>query len=132
MMRVTRKGFTLIELLITIVILGILATFAIQTYFKARNQGLAASLESDLKTAAVQQEYYYASHYTYAADPDSLSNFYTSPGVTLTITYAAADGWAGVTTHGSLLNVECGLLNGGAPAGSAGPATEIGLVKCNK
>jgi type IV pilus assembly protein PilE len=132
MMGATRKGFTLIELLITIVILGILATFAIQTFFKARNQGLAASLESDLKTAAVQQEYYYASHYTYAGDPDSLSNFYSSPGVTLTITYAGSDGWAGVTTHGSLLNVECGLLNGGAPAGSAGPATEIGLVQCNK
>jgi type IV pilus assembly protein PilE len=132
MMRAARTGFTLIELLITMVILGILATFAMQTYFKARDQGLAASLESDLRTAAVQQEYYYASRFTYADDPDSLSNFYSSPGVTLTITYAQPDGWAGIVTHGSLANAECGLLNGAAPAGSAGPATEVGLVECTK
>jgi type IV pilus assembly protein PilE len=130
MIRANRQGFTLIELLIAIVIVGILATIAVQTFWKARDQGLEASMESDLRTAAVQQEFYYAARYTYADEVDSIPGYNTSPGVTLAITYAGPDGWAGVTTHTSILTIECGLLIGGAPAGSAGPAVDAGVVRC--
>jgi prepilin-type N-terminal cleavage/methylation domain-containing protein len=131
MMRASRKGFTLIELLIAIVIVGILATMAVQTFWRARDQGLEASMESDLRTAAVQQEFYYAGRYTYADVADSLPHFNTSPGVTLNITYAAPGGWAGVVTHSSILTIECGLMIGDAPTGSAGPATDAGVVRCD-
>ncbi|CAN5816632.1 N/A [soil metagenome] len=125
-----QQGFTLIELLIVIVIIGILATIAMRVFWSAKDRGLEATLQSDLKTVAVHQETYYEENFTYSLDPDSLANFNTSPGVDLDITYAATDGWAGIVSSPSLANKRCGLLIGAAPSGSAGPATIPGRLHC--
>ena len=60
-------GFTLIELLITMVIIAILAMIGITVFWRAKDRGLEASLQSDLKTVAVQQEIYFGSRGTYAS-----------------------------------------------------------------
>jgi prepilin-type N-terminal cleavage/methylation domain-containing protein len=117
----TRDGFTLIELLIVVVIIGALATIATQMFWSAKDRGLRASIQTDLKSVSTQQELYYASHSRYASDPAALDMSF-SPGVTLDITYSAANGWAGITEHLALPTARCGLLIGAAPVGSADPA----------
>jgi type IV pilus assembly protein PilE len=126
-----REGFTLIELLIVMVIVAILASIAINLFWKARDRGLRSTMESDLRNAAVQQEIYFERNNRYAATSAEIPGFAGSPSVVLTVNYAANDGWAGVTTHNSLPTTVCGLLTGEAPAGSAGPAVKIGVITCN-
>ena len=126
----TRDGFTLIELLITIVIISVLAGIAVTLFWRAKDRGLEASLQADLRTAAVQQEQYFEANRTYASTPTSLPDFDSSPGVTMSITYAGADGWAAVTTHPTIAGTRCGLIFGSAPAGSAHPATTPGVIAC--
>jgi prepilin-type N-terminal cleavage/methylation domain-containing protein len=125
-----REGFTLIELLIVIVIIGILAMIATSLFWGVKDRGLQTSMQSDLRSAATQQELYYAVHNSYAATPANLSDFAPSPGVVLTITYNGADGWAGTTTHPSLAAAQCGLAVNNAPLGSAPPVTAPGVVAC--
>lgn len=133
MMRVysRRAGFTLIELLIAMVILAILASIAINLFWKAKDRGLRSSLESDLRNAAVQQEVYFERYGSYSAVAADIPGHASSPGVTLTVNYAANNGWGGVTQHASLPSTTCGLLVGDAPAGSGGPAVRVGVITCN-
>lgn len=125
-----RAGFTLIELLIVIVIIGVLATFAMQVFWRAKDRGLEASLQSDLRAAAAHQEVYFERNHSYAGTPAELPQFETSPGVQLEITYAEFDGWAGITTSDQLPHKRCGLLVGAAPSGVGGPAITNGIVTC--
>jgi prepilin-type N-terminal cleavage/methylation domain-containing protein len=127
----TKGGFTLIELLIVIVIIGILATIASSVFWRTKNRGFEAAMQSDLRTAAVQQEHYFESNAAYAAVSADLADYHTSPGVSLSITHADFDGWAGIATHQSATR-QCGLLVGAAPAGSAGPASTPGLIECGE
>jgi prepilin-type N-terminal cleavage/methylation domain-containing protein len=126
-----RAGFTLIELLIAMVIIAILASIAINLFWRAKDRGLRASLESDLRNAAVQQEVYFERNSRYATAPTEIPEYGGSPGVILTINYVAHNGWGGVTSHQSLPATTCGLLIGEAPVGSAGPATQPGVIACN-
>ncbi|MEX0907449.1 MAG: prepilin-type N-terminal cleavage/methylation domain-containing protein [Gemmatimonadota bacterium] len=125
-----REGFTLIELLIVIVIISILATIAISAFWRIKNRGFEASLQSDLRNLAIQQEQYFEFYQEYADSPDDLTLLEQSPGVTVLINYAAADGWAGVATHLSMPDRHCGMLIGDAPVGDGGPADTPGRVQC--
>jgi prepilin-type N-terminal cleavage/methylation domain-containing protein len=128
--RRTREGFTLIELMVTIVIVSILAMIGVSIFWRAKDRGLEASLQTDLRAAAVQQELYFESNQIYAANTASLSGFAPTPGVNIAFTYVATDGWAGIATHPSITGTRCGLLIGSAPAGSADPANATGIVMC--
>lgn len=125
-----REGFTLIELLIVIVIIGILAMIATSLFWGVKDRGLQSSMQSDLKSAATQQELYFASNNTYAPTASDLVDFTASPGVLLTINYGQTDGWAGVVTHNSLTGAQCGLAVNNAPLASASPATAPGVISC--
>lgn len=125
-----REGFTLIELLIVIVIMGILAAIAVSLFWRVKDRGIESSLQSDLKSVATQQEQYFMTNHAYAPNTGALGDYSGSPGVVVTVTYAGTDGWAGISTHGSIPNVRCGLIVNTAPAGAADPATEVGIVQC--
>ncbi len=60
-----KKAVTLLELLITIIILGILISFAIPNYYKAREHALGRGAMANLELAKAAQEIYRLEFGTY-------------------------------------------------------------------
>jgi prepilin-type N-terminal cleavage/methylation domain-containing protein len=128
--RPTQAGFTLIELLISLVIIAILAAIAVPIFWRTKARGFEASLQSDLRGAAILQEQYFEQHLGYASTSADLGPMVMSPGVALNITYAQADGWAAVATHPSMPARHCGIRVGAAPVDVSNPASVTGIVEC--
>jgi len=58
-------GFTLIELLVVVIIIGILAAIAIPVFLNQRASAQNASIQSDLRNAAIEVETYYTTKQAY-------------------------------------------------------------------
>jgi type IV pilus assembly protein PilA len=63
------EGFTLIELLVVIIIIGILAAIAIPVFLNQRKKGVDASIKSDLRTIANEEETLATDGTPYSAAP---------------------------------------------------------------
>ena len=67
-----RKGFTLLELLIVILIIGIIATFAMPQYRKIIERSRAAEVMRVIETAKTGQLLYYLQHGIFAGNWNDL------------------------------------------------------------
>jgi prepilin-type N-terminal cleavage/methylation domain-containing protein len=123
----TRRGFTLIELLIVVVIIGILAAFAVPKFQSTKGKAFAGSLKSDLRNLATAQEAYFYEKNIYTSNLSNL-NFNGSPGVIFTFGAATGGGWSAVATHPQAAPIQCAIFVGSAPP--LAPATTEGIIKC--
>jgi general secretion pathway protein G len=54
-----KKGFSLLELIFAIVVIGIIASFAIPKYLDTRDEAIASTIQRDLATATTSIQTYY-------------------------------------------------------------------------
>ena len=121
------RGFTLIELLIVVVIIGILAAFAIPKFVNTKEKAYVAQMKSDLKNLATAQEAFFYDSTFYTSSLAALNNFSPSTGVTLTVVTATPGGWSAKAVHAQTPR-QCVLFEGNAPA--LAPATVEGRITC--
>jgi len=122
-----KRGFTLIELLIVVVVIGILAAFAIPKFQSTKGKAYTSSLRSDLRNLATAEEAYFYEASTYTSNLGAL-NVTLSSGVTVTFGVANGSGWSAKVTHPLAYPIECAIFMGGVSAYA--PATTEGILAC--
>jgi prepilin-type N-terminal cleavage/methylation domain-containing protein len=126
------EGFTLIELLVVIIIIGILAAIAIPVFLNQRKKGYDASMKSDLRTVANEEETYFVDNQFYTtgtfatgANNNKISigsdTVNLSPGTSISVVGAATNGYclAATNTHDSGKTYYYDSQNGGLRVSSA-------------
>jgi prepilin-type N-terminal cleavage/methylation domain-containing protein len=113
-----QRGVTFVELLTVVVIVGLLAVFALPRLSRNKEKTIIASMQSDMRNLALAEEGYYYANATYTSNPVVL-NITLSQGNSLTINQATISGWS-ATISNPLTPQQCYLFHGtAAPLGTA-------------
>jgi len=113
-----RRGVTFIELLTVVVIIGLLAIFALPRLSRNKEKTIIASMQSDMRNLAIAEEGFYYANATYSTNVVAL-NITLSQGNVLTINQASVSGWSATMANPSTPQ-QCYLFHGTAtPVGSA-------------
>jgi prepilin-type N-terminal cleavage/methylation domain-containing protein len=140
-MKAVRAGFTLIELLIVVVIVGILAAFAIPKFADTKRRAYSATMKGDLRNLATAQAAHAADNRgQYVAGtttgPTALPGLIYAPssGVKMEVTITLG-GWSAIATMFGQTPNKCGMFidndDPPTPPGGDNPATNNGEPKCN-
>lgn len=121
------RGFTIIEMLVVLVVLGVLATLGFARLQSSKDKATIASMNSDLRAVAEEQEAFYFDHRFYSPTADSLNPNYTI-GNLVTIHEATASGWSGSVSNPKVTRV-CYVVVGNAAA--VGSAVNDGVISCS-
>jgi prepilin-type N-terminal cleavage/methylation domain-containing protein len=122
-----RRGFTFIEMLVVVAVIAILATIAYARLQSQKDKAVIATMTSDLKAIAEEQEAHYFQNRFYSSDLTVL-NARPSPGDTVVIVEATSAGWAG-RIYNPKVSKQCYIVVGqAAPIGSA---TQDGGISCS-
>ena len=123
-----RRGFTLIEILVVVVVLGILAAFAILKYSNTREQAYLAAMKSDLRNLAIGEEAFFTDSAHYTTSLSQMANLTPTAGVTLTVNEGTPLGWSATAASANTFQ-KCYVFSGSAvPPGSA---TIEGSISCS-
>jgi prepilin-type N-terminal cleavage/methylation domain-containing protein len=81
------QGLTLLELLVVIAVMGVLAAIMLQQFSIYRSRTIDTQMRSDLKSAAMAMESYFADFQSYPSSVGGIRTvgFRQTSGVTLTI-----------------------------------------------
>jgi Tfp pilus assembly protein PilE len=101
-----RTGVTAIELVVVTLVIAALATIAIPRLSAVREQAGVATARSDLRNLASLQELYFSSNITFSSDTLAI-DFSASEDVSLTITEADQNSWAGTALHAAAPTITC-------------------------
>ena len=122
-----RAGFTLVELMICVVIVGLLAAFAVPRFANTTGKANVAAVKSDLHNLAQAQEAYFNEHQAYAPSP-ALLGVTPSRGVVVTVVAASGTGWSAQAVHPAAVPVTCTVYYG--TAAPLPPADGEGVIAC--
>ena len=121
-----RAGFTLIELMTVLVIIGLLAVFAIPQLTNIKGRAQVAAMKSDLRNLVTLEENYFSQNAKYTND---LGAGYTvSAGNERPVINLTGDGWS-ATMDSPSAGQFCIVFMGSTPAP---PATREGSPTCAK
>jgi type IV pilus assembly protein PilA len=123
-----RRGFTLIEILVVVVVIGILAAFAVLRWENVRAQSYVAVMQSDLRNLSIAEEAFFNDSSYYTPSLAAMASVTPSAGVTLTVIEATPLGWSATATNPNSVQ-KCYLFYGSAaPVGSA---SVEGSISCS-
>jgi prepilin-type N-terminal cleavage/methylation domain-containing protein len=122
-----RRGFTLIELMVVVVIIGIIAGFAVVRLSGTKNRALIAKMRSDLRALAVQQETYFSDNERFSTSLADLK-FIATQGMEVTIVQGDAAGWSATMHPVGATTPICAVFF--ANAAQVAPAEREGVIGC--
>src|SRR5512143_3942986 len=122
-----RRGFTIIEILVVLVVLSVLAALGYARLQGSKDKATIASMTSDLRALAEEQEAYYFQNRVYSTNLAPL-NSNPSPGNTVVINEATNSGWSGHVSNPKVTRQCYVVVGSAAPIGSA---TSDGVISCS-